>query len=418
MKRLWLYVFCVAVLLSGCAVSNNEIPMRVDLAALGPMDGSAYAGGAVCDALPERASEDEISIDAIRVSAVTGERQMRIPENLSSAFQLQLQQTTVCIPERSTVEAEIDSTLTARMADTEAEVQNVLEIVEEELNAGGQLIGSSNVYSYYATDTITRLDDIAFSLITYHSSFTGGAHPNNRQTAINFSLKNGEAVCLSDVLLPHGETVLEGMILDWLQEKASDFGLFEGYSSVVTDKFGKAGLAQQDDAWYFSQSGLVVFFNPYDITPHAAGVVKLEFTYDTLDGILQPDYFPSVTPNQGSGSVAAGMVDELSEELYGSFSTVEYVEAVPGEKTYVLFGAQDAPLFDVALNVVSWIGDQAVTQRTIYAANYLSAENLVCITVSAPEDVQNLMLQYDPGNGKQKTIYFSANEEIIYYQSD
>ena len=115
---------------------------------------------------------------------------MRIPENLSSAFQLQLQQTTVYIPERSTVEAEIDSTLTARMADTEAEVQNVLEIVEEELNAGGQLIGSSNVYSYYATDTITRLDDIAFFFFFYHRKFTGGVHCNNWQTAINFSLKN------------------------------------------------------------------------------------------------------------------------------------------------------------------------------------------------------------------------------------
>ena len=42
-------------------------------------------------------------------------------------------------------------------------------------------------------------------------------------------------------------------------------------------------LFTQMEQWYFNENGLVLFANPYDIAPYAAGVLECEISYEELE---------------------------------------------------------------------------------------------------------------------------------------
>lgn len=83
----------------------------------------------------------------------------------------------------------------------------------------------------------------------------------------------------------------------------------------------------------------MVFFNPYDISPYAAGVVKIEFPYEDLKGILKPEYFPAAAdPAAKAAAPVLSFPANMNPEQY---QTVEYVEAATNDSnvTFAMYGA-------------------------------------------------------------------------------
>ena len=303
MKRFFILLLCIIICLIGCASSKSQ-----EEGISAPEESTAQACSAsVVDEngnlwlqqtwSAQDEKEGSVSCD-VRASAKTKENlTTTYADDHTLLFTQQLQETAISIPEAVEIETRINDTLCERREIIYTELEDLQRQAEEEYYNLQDYFGDESWnfygYSYYTADTVTRLDGSVFSMTTYYSTYTGGAHPNNVQEAVNFSLQTGEKLTLAEVLQPQGEASLEGMILEWLETKADNFGLFDEYQTVVADKFQNSALDAQSTAWYFSNNGLVVFFNPYDITPYAAGVVKIEFPYESLTDVLEPDYLPA-----------------------------------------------------------------------------------------------------------------------------
>lgn len=114
------------------------------------------------------------------------------------------------------------------------------------------------------------------SLVCYlctEETFSGGVTSQTTQTSLCFDSTTGAAVTSPDevfsvdpaVYLPRIWAEVIGQIESSRASLGDAFPYYENYGDAVR-------AAQLNGRWYVSDDGLVVFFNPYDIAPHAAGV--------------------------------------------------------------------------------------------------------------------------------------------------
>lgn len=420
MKRFFILLLCIIICLIGCASSKSQ-----EEGISAPEESTAQACSAsVVDEngnlwlqqtwSAQDEKEGSVSCD-VRASAKTKENlTTTYADDHTLLFTQQLQETAISIPEAVEIETRINDTLCERREIIYTELEDLQRQAEEEYYNLQDYFGDESWsfygYSYYTADTVTRLDGSVFSMTTYYSTYTGGAHPNNVQEAVNFSLQTGEKLTLAEVLQPQGEASLEGMILEWLETKADDFGLFDEYQTVVADKFQNSALDAQSTAWYFSNNGLVVFFNPYDITPYAAGVVKIEFPYESLTDVLEPDYLPVYNSEESSSAPVMCFPANVDSEEY---ETLEWVDTSDDGVQFALYA--NGTIYNLSLKLVDWVGGQIITQRSVYAANYLSESNVVIVQVDAANSDAYMQLEYG-SSGSMQSIYFGLSYQDGVYQ--
>lgn len=405
MKKFFALLVCIVTFLSGCA-SGTQQKMAEDAPPEAVESLVQESSELLLQNQEESQKEAATLKPAFRVSATTATERIHDTIDGTLLFTKQIQETALLLPDVPETELQINTALQKRGDQADAEAAKLSSLAsdtyytllaeDESLNFYG--------YSYYTLDTVTRLDSIAFSMTTYFSSYTGGAHPNNVQEAFNFSLEDGDRLSLEEILQPKGTHALEFMILDRLQEKADGFGLFPEYERVVTERFQEDALYAQTDFWYFSNTGLVVFFNPYDISPYAAGVVKIEFPYENLEGILKPEYFPVTSDPEARA--AAPVLSFPANTNPDQYQTVEYVAAAMGDSnvTFAMYGSDT--VYNLSLSLVDWVEGQPFLQQSIYATNYLSDSNLVVIQADTAVEKGNICMQYDSGNGIMQNVYF------------
>lgn len=418
MKRFPILLLCALVLLTGCGKSAGTVEQDfspVQMGALGLdevclKDNTSEASLAPTerkDAAPEaRAENQSAELQESFISAVTEEKRENIyADDETVLFTLQLQSTTVTMPERPEAADTINATLQAKQIEERAFADELIETARTDYARTQKPEQYWYGYSYYTADTITRMDDTVFSLITYSSSYTGGAHPNNYQEANNFDTSSGIELRLSDVIVPEAQPQIESMILAKLQQNAENFGLFDNYEAVITEKFQYSALEYQTDDWYFSSIGLVFFFNPYEISPYAAGVVKVEFPYTELEHILVDSYLP-VPQEQMTGGMMSIRLDSAPD--LSLYRNVDQVPVDEGGQMIALL--TEEVVYNVNLSLVTWVGDQPLIQRSLYTANRLSAQDLVIVQAYIPDTVPNLCLQFVGGDHMEKTFFISQSE--------
>ena len=236
------------------------------------------------------------------------------------------------------------------------------------------------------------------SALQVNSVYSGGAHPNYAQIAYNMDLNAQKRLELSDVILPGGGEAVQQLVLSQLENRFGGLeysGLYPNYPEIVADSFAAPGLTPN---WYFSANGLVIYFNCYDIAPYAAGIIKVELPYDTLDGLLDPVYYP-VDYDPGEGSVRLLTEAERSNVLYS---------AAEGEWFYI---GTDAVIRDVKVyKLTGWITDDVpIVGPMVFAANRLTAEDALAL----PGD--QYLLSYGIGGREVRELAINANEirEIV-----
>jgi hypothetical protein len=115
-------------------------------------------------------------------------------------------------------------------------------------------------------------------------SFTGGAHPNSRRTFVNFEVSKGLKVALGDILVEGYEAGLAAVAERRFREvrglkkdeSLKDAGFwFEGGVFGLNDNFGITG------------SGLVFYFNDYEIAPHAMGPTEIAIPYGEISSLIR-----------------------------------------------------------------------------------------------------------------------------------
>jgi len=244
-------------------------------------------------------------------------------------------------------------------------------------------------YLYQITYSPTRIDHKVLSLFGNNVVFSGNGHPERTCVSANYDLITGDVLTLASIMNKDAKTEqFYQLVLNNLSEMAEGDYLYENYKEIVKTRF--AVDASQDEAWYFTQTGLSFYFAPYEIAPYSSGVVTVEIPYEKLKDLIHADYLPQQR-NTTNGTPTVSAFDKVDLE------SLEHVAELVANKDGKMYMVQcSGHIQDVRILV----SDPAASY-TAFAAYNLTPGN--GIMVQADDDLINLM----------KLSYKSDKETVV-----
>lgn len=164
-------------------------------------------------------------------------------------------------------------------------------------------------YEYYLDFNITYNKNCNLSLYYDTYIYTGGAHGNTIRRSDTWNLQTGKLMSVTDYLEDKGNyrEFLIGEIIRIIEETIGTdrFIYFEDYNQLVRDTFQedsfyliedinesnnnkpddqKSGYIYNEDDSSDSTSGIIIYFQQYDIGPYVSGITKffIPFTNKNL----------------------------------------------------------------------------------------------------------------------------------------
>lgn len=162
----------------------------------------------------------------------------------------------------------------------EEEYQSSISEAREELS------NSSDYFSeYYIEEDIVvrRADTNVLSFVSHGSMYQGGAHGFYYCSGINYDVKTGERLILSDVVTDRSrlpELIEEQLDIFW-----KDTSLYEDLD--IKEMFD---VSDYEPSWVLDYNGLTIFFNPYEIAPFASGMQVVTLTYNEYPELIKEQY--------------------------------------------------------------------------------------------------------------------------------
>ncbi len=137
-------------------------------------------------------------------------------------------------------------------------------------------------------EVLLAQDDLVSVEFDVGSYYQGAAHPNSYTEVINFDLKNGKALKLSDLFKP-GARYLQAIatysIADLKkQSKEKNLGLIDEQIDE-----GAGATAKNYKSWTITRKGLHINFDAYQVGPYAAGPQSVLVPYSALKDLVQPE---------------------------------------------------------------------------------------------------------------------------------
>ena len=132
-------------------------------------------------------------------------------------------------------------------------------------------------------------DDL-ISMEFYQGAYSrGAAHPNSFTTVLNYDVKSGKKLSLSDLFNPKSNylNVISSYCIKDLKQQAQ-----KTKDSMLSDEsIGSGASARADNykAWAITRKGLWITFDPYQVAPYAAGPQYVLVPYSALKDIIKPD---------------------------------------------------------------------------------------------------------------------------------
>lgn len=407
MKKAWLLALGFMLLLCGCA---RPIDTTFDLSKVGT------PGQAVPLAQPEAYLEAPTSasgtpelpnVPKITTRTEQTESLYYGEDDITPLFFSSIQRTKLDYPTMSRVSVLLNRELDFQFSEKKNIAEkNLLAMAEESYRASLENPDEETFYefSYYANDSVHRLDENVLSLATYYSSNLGGTHPENLQIALNYDLQTADRLSLGSVLSETGKESLCGMVQDRLQTLLQDSTLFPGYEDVVASKFGKDALDTQWDNWYFAENSLVVFLNPHEISPYVAGVVYIEFCAEDFLTLVRAEYLPDFD-TVGSSSIFAGPADAVPAEESCSDTVV-----LGSGNTAFSIGCNGS-VYDVSICYNLWAGEESTAREVLYRTTYLTAGEIIRVELGSRDEIANLCIRFTSGDGVYRTVRFG--QEVL-----
>lgn len=140
---------------------------------------------------------------------------------------------------------------------------------------------------FYTVDVKAKVvrQDSSLTLVEISGyGYTGGAHGGFYKGFINWNTKTGKMTRLDDVIdsknLPQLTAVAEKIFRK--NENLSDTTSLANNYFFKNDKFGLA------NEYAINPSGILFFYNEYEIKPYAAGTTELLIPYNQIKSLLRP----------------------------------------------------------------------------------------------------------------------------------
>lgn len=131
------------------------------------------------------------------------------------------------------------------------------------------------------TDT-TFISDDFISLVTEKNVYTGGAHGNLWKISDNIDFKYKKRLTLSDL---------------FMDEKYIEF------INVMIEEIIKENPEEHSDLWqkpvltprsqndfYIKDGKIIIFYQPYDLSYYAKGIIEFTIPIESLRGYIKPEY--------------------------------------------------------------------------------------------------------------------------------
>lgn len=148
-----------------------------------------------------------------------------------------------------------------------------------------ETMGSDLGIGYTVSFANDEVISIEFSVGSYYS---GAAHPNSHTEVLNFDLKNGKVIRLSELFNP-GAKYLQALanysIAD-LKKQSKD------KNGMLDDDWIQRGAgadAENYKSWTISRKGLAINFDAYQVGPYAAGPQQVFIPYTAIKDLVKVD---------------------------------------------------------------------------------------------------------------------------------
>lgn len=146
-------------------------------------------------------------------------------------------------------------------------------------------MGSDLTISY---EIALAQDDLISAEFVVSEYYQGAAHPNYYTQVVNYDLRNGKQLKLSDLFKPGAKylQVLSNYSIADLKKQSKQ----NGDALVDTEiESGAAPTAKNYQSWKITRKGLGINFDPYQVGPYAAGAQNVLVPYPNLKDIINPD---------------------------------------------------------------------------------------------------------------------------------
>jgi len=125
----------------------------------------------------------------------------------------------------------------------------------------------------YALDfQITLVTDRLVSMTFEDYAFLGGAHGNGFMCSLNFDIERGRMLQLKDLFVDGADYI------------AQINHLVRGYCQRV-QTIAPVKSIKEDQDFYITRRGLIIFFQRYEYTPYAAGNPEVFIPFSSLRGL-------------------------------------------------------------------------------------------------------------------------------------
>jgi hypothetical protein len=242
---------------------------------------------------------------------------------------------------------------------------------------------------------VARHDSRVVSLLALNSLYSGGTHPNSVQVAYNLDIGNRRILRLEDIVTESGAAELARLVRADVDEKFAMIdggnGLFEDYADTIETSMTYGNMTAY---WYLNDAGLVVFYNQYELGPYAAGIIKVELPYESLEGILLSEYLPPER-NGACGGLA------LQESVSGGHCIPITIER---EGETLLIGVEGT-IYQVQLSEILWLEDTPIAQQFLFSAMELGEHDILEITGGYTDSTRSFAIEYIDGSGEAQIVY-------------
>lgn len=167
------------------------------------------------------------------------------------------------------------------------DVNTALKEAQENIRDYGDYESPNRFETYFNYRATFQKGDV-LSIVLNDYQYFGGAHGSDRQISHTFDLKTGSEYPLAD-LMKGGSGYM-----DYINKCVKADIVKQGLADAQLVKFESIA---QDQSYYLSDRGLVVYFQQYEYFPYAAGIVEFTLPYADLSDYLKPDFQSLGTAN-------------------------------------------------------------------------------------------------------------------------
>ena len=137
-----------------------------------------------------------------------------------------------------------------------------------------------------AKDSLILNQEIKFnknsiiSIVGTCETFTGGPHPTTERIVKNIDTKNGVYLSFKDIF--NDDTYINRInsyISSLLQTNPEKF-----------DELWKTPTVSENQNFYITSQGIVIFYPPYELSYYSKGFVEIEIPYKEIESYLNPNY--------------------------------------------------------------------------------------------------------------------------------